>query len=287
MAVVAGVLLDHVDETHRSEHGLRRAGCRCRRAAASPRLGGRVRSRHCQVSNASATDACRRRRSRRRRCRRSRRGRVSSGSTEHAAEPVPLHVGHVPHQAEQRHRRRRHRPFAELVVGEAVALHGEGLAVNRSQASSISRSGSWNPGDSRGSSIVSVSPSLRGVMHDAELFTVGPDEVVVTFRTDDEREVETRVGDKRVVTFGVYHSARVTGLEPATTYPLSVDGDRTVRAAARRGDDARSARGRATSRPSRPSTTCTSARPSAGCSGHPRNSGRSSASTRARSRTPR
>ena len=62
------------------------------------------------------------------------------------------------------------------------------------------------------------------LIHDAELFTVGPDEVVVTFRTDDDREVETRVGDRSVVTSGPYHSARVLGLEPATAYPLAVDG---------------------------------------------------------------
>ena len=66
--------------------------------------------------------------------------------------------------------------------------------------------------------------NLTGVIHDPELFTVGPDEVVVTFRTDDEREVETRVGDRGVVTRGPYHSARVVGLEPATTYPLVVTG---------------------------------------------------------------
>jgi 3',5'-cyclic-AMP phosphodiesterase len=67
-------------------------------------------------------------------------------------------------------------------------------------------------------------PSFPHVIHDAELFTVGPDEVVVTFRTDDEREVETRVGDRSAVTRGLYHSARVVGLEPATTYALSVAG---------------------------------------------------------------
>ncbi len=60
------------------------------------------------------------------------------------------------------------------------------------------------------------------MIHDPELFTVGPDEVVVTFRTEEAREVETRVGDSSVVTSGPYHSARVAGLEPATTYPLSV-----------------------------------------------------------------
>jgi 3',5'-cyclic-AMP phosphodiesterase len=61
-------------------------------------------------------------------------------------------------------------------------------------------------------------------MHDAELFTVADDEVVVTFRTDDAREVATTVGDRTTVTNGTLHYARVTGLEPATTYPLRVDG---------------------------------------------------------------
>ena len=67
-------------------------------------------------------------------------------------------------------------------------------------------------------------PSFANVIHDAELFTVGPDEIVVTFRTSDEREVETRVGDRSVVTRGIYHSARVLQLEPATTYALSIAG---------------------------------------------------------------
>lgn len=62
------------------------------------------------------------------------------------------------------------------------------------------------------------------VIHDAELFTVGPDEVVVTFRTDDEAAVTTAVGDREITTTGPYHSARVTGLEPETDYPLAVDG---------------------------------------------------------------
>ncbi len=66
--------------------------------------------------------------------------------------------------------------------------------------------------------------NLSLVIHDAELFTVGPDEVVVTFRTDDEREVSTRVGDRSVVTTGPFHSARVAGLAPATTYAIAVDG---------------------------------------------------------------
>jgi predicted phosphodiesterase len=66
--------------------------------------------------------------------------------------------------------------------------------------------------------------SQSSMIHDAELFTVGTDEVVVTYRTDDERDVETRVGDVSVVTRGRCHSARVVGLEPGTTYPLAVSG---------------------------------------------------------------
>lgn len=61
------------------------------------------------------------------------------------------------------------------------------------------------------------------MIHDAELFTVGTDEVVVTFRTDDDREVVTRVGSEAVTTSGRYHVARVTGLHPETTYELQVD----------------------------------------------------------------
>ncbi len=61
-------------------------------------------------------------------------------------------------------------------------------------------------------------------IHDAELFTVGPDEVVVTFRTAGEREVETRVGDRAVVTEGPCHYARVLGLEPETRYDMSISG---------------------------------------------------------------
>jgi 3',5'-cyclic AMP phosphodiesterase CpdA len=64
----------------------------------------------------------------------------------------------------------------------------------------------------------------RDAIHDAELYTVGPDEVVVTFRTDDEREVVTRVDGRAVTTRGRYHVARVTELEPACEYTLRVEG---------------------------------------------------------------
>ncbi len=62
------------------------------------------------------------------------------------------------------------------------------------------------------------------MIQDAELFTVGPDEIVVTFRTDDAASVTTTAGDHEVTTVGPYHSARITGLEPETDYPLAVDG---------------------------------------------------------------
>jgi predicted phosphodiesterase len=62
------------------------------------------------------------------------------------------------------------------------------------------------------------------VIHDAELFTVGVDEVVVTFRTDDERAVTTAVGGHRTTTRGPYHHATVRRLEGDTEYALTVDG---------------------------------------------------------------
>jgi Icc protein len=62
------------------------------------------------------------------------------------------------------------------------------------------------------------------VLHDPELFTVGADEIVVTFRTDDDREVTTQAGDQSITTYGRYHYAHITGLEPGGEYPLRVDG---------------------------------------------------------------
>jgi predicted phosphodiesterase len=58
----------------------------------------------------------------------------------------------------------------------------------------------------------------------AELMSVGPDEVVVTFTTEPGAEVRTRVGDAELVTTGPYHTARLTGLAADTEYPMVVDG---------------------------------------------------------------
>ena len=57
-----------------------------------------------------------------------------------------------------------------------------------------------------------------------EVFTVGPDEISVTFVTVPHESVTTRVGPHEVTTTGPYHVARITGLEPDTPYALTVDG---------------------------------------------------------------
>src|SRR5439155_15072200 len=58
----------------------------------------------------------------------------------------------------------------------------------------------------------------------AELMSVGPREVVVTFTTEADASVTTRVGEREVTTSGRFHVARVADLEPDTDYPLAVDG---------------------------------------------------------------
>jgi 3',5'-cyclic-AMP phosphodiesterase len=58
----------------------------------------------------------------------------------------------------------------------------------------------------------------------AELMSVGPDEVVVTFTTAPGERVTTRVGEHEVDTEGPFHDARIGGLDPATTYNLEVEG---------------------------------------------------------------
>ncbi len=61
-------------------------------------------------------------------------------------------------------------------------------------------------------------------VRDAEVMTVGPDEVVVTFVTDPGEKVVARVGDHEVTTVGPHHFAGFGGLEPATEYPVEVEG---------------------------------------------------------------
>lgn len=58
----------------------------------------------------------------------------------------------------------------------------------------------------------------------AELFSVGPDEAVVTFTTAPGVEVHTRVGSHEVRTTGPRHVVRFGGLEPGTVHDLEVEG---------------------------------------------------------------
>ena len=58
----------------------------------------------------------------------------------------------------------------------------------------------------------------------AELMSVGPSEVVVTFTSEPGLSFSTRVGDREVTTIGPYHVARVDDLAPDTEYGLAVDG---------------------------------------------------------------
>jgi len=61
-------------------------------------------------------------------------------------------------------------------------------------------------------------------VRNAELMTVGTDEVLVTFATDDSFDATTRIGGTEVTTTGPHHVAHVTGLEPATAYQVEVEG---------------------------------------------------------------
>src|SRR5262245_31111506 len=54
--------------------------------------------------------------------------------------------------------------------------------------------------------------------------SVGPREIVVTFTTDDDVAVATRIGERSVTTHGSHHFAVVDDLDPGTEYELAVDG---------------------------------------------------------------
>jgi 3',5'-cyclic-AMP phosphodiesterase len=61
-------------------------------------------------------------------------------------------------------------------------------------------------------------------VRDAEVMTLAPDEVVVTYVTDPGEKVTSMVGDHEVTTVGPHHFASFTGLEPGTEYRVSVEG---------------------------------------------------------------
>ena len=58
----------------------------------------------------------------------------------------------------------------------------------------------------------------------AELFSVGCDEVVITFTTAGDERVATRVGGHETTTVGPRHVARIGGLASGTTYAVAVEG---------------------------------------------------------------
>lgn len=58
----------------------------------------------------------------------------------------------------------------------------------------------------------------------AEVMSVAPDEVVVTFTSEPGVDVVTLIGEHEVATSGPHHVARVTGLESATEYPVTIEG---------------------------------------------------------------
>ena len=124
----------------------------------------------------------------------------------------------------------------------------------------------------------------------AELMSVGPDEVVVTFTSSPGERVTTRVGEHEVTTEGPFHDARVD--RSRARHRLRARGrgrgaGRSVVAGA--GAHAASSREVGSSRPSPPPTTCTSARPSAARPAIPRPtpSARCSRARPASRRTPR
>ena len=58
----------------------------------------------------------------------------------------------------------------------------------------------------------------------AEVAAVGPDSITVTFVTDADVAVTTRVGEVEQVTHGPFHTVEVAGLEPGREYAVAVDG---------------------------------------------------------------
>lgn len=65
---------------------------------------------------------------------------------------------------------------------------------------------------------------LTRAVRDAEVMTVGTDEVVVTFVTDPGEKVSSHVGEIDVTTVGPHHFATFSGLEPGREYSVTVDG---------------------------------------------------------------
>jgi predicted phosphodiesterase len=65
-----------------------------------------------------------------------------------------------------------------------------------------------------------VTPRLA----DAEVMSVGPTEVVVTFTSAPGEVATTQIGDREVTTTGPHHVVHVEGLEPETDHAIAIEG---------------------------------------------------------------
>ena len=102
---------------------------------------------------------------------------------------------------------RRRRPRRRRLVARVGAHGAAALAPRRSAARPVAHvraHRSPRPPDA----------SLAMTVAHAELLSVGPDEVVVTFTSDPDVRVVTRVGGQEVTTTGPFHTAAVRGLGP-------------------------------------------------------------------------
>ena len=58
----------------------------------------------------------------------------------------------------------------------------------------------------------------------AELTSVAPDEIVVTFSSAGDQSIVTRVGTREIITTGPHHVVRATDLEPDSEYEIEIEG---------------------------------------------------------------
>ena len=69
-----------------------------------------------------------------------------------------------------------------------------------------------------------TSPRVTARVEHAEVASVEPDSVTITFVTDPGESVSTRLGDQELVTSGPHHVAYFSGLDADTEYSMAVVG---------------------------------------------------------------
>lgn len=65
---------------------------------------------------------------------------------------------------------------------------------------------------------------MTTVIEQAEVASVGPHSITVTFVTEPGAVVTTRVGDREITSTGPHHVASFTDLEPETAYEIEIEG---------------------------------------------------------------